>query len=74
MPDQGAITQLFAVTAPQVREKKDTYGGKYLVPNGRLAAPYRDMTDDKIAADLWETTRSTVNAYLAGNGLDLLSM
>lgn len=74
MPDQGVVTQLFAAVAPEVKEKTSAYAGQYIVPPGKVGPPRDDMKDEKVARDLWETTRSLVNKYLVANGLDELTM
>ncbi len=73
-PDQGAVTLLFAAAAREVGEKKAMYGGQFLAPYGKVGTPHRDMKNEKIALDLWNTTRTLVDRYLASNGLDPLSI
>ncbi|OBT45528.1 hypothetical protein VE00_05095 [Pseudogymnoascus sp. WSF 3629] len=72
-PDKGAVTPLFAATAEEVRDKTSIYKGQYLVPYGKVGVAHPDMTNTKIALDLWNTTTSEVNRYLLSNGLPAVS-
>lgn len=72
--DRGAVTPLFAATAVQVRDQRDVFAGQYLDPYGKLGITHADMKSEKVALDLWNTTRGEVNAYMLSNGLNILSM
>lgn len=73
-PDTGAITSLFAATAPEVREKEAEFKGQYLVPYGKIGVPHQAVKDRQVALDLWRTTRTEVNKYMTTNGLEPLSI
>jgi hypothetical protein len=55
-PEEGALTGLFAAAYPDVWEKKDIYGGAYLVPFGQLAQTSNDAKSLKLASDLWRAS------------------
>ncbi|OCL12811.1 NAD(P)-binding protein [Glonium stellatum] len=63
-PLQGATTQLFAATAAEVRKQKEKYGGKYLVPYGKVKEPGALATSEKLAGELWESTNELVGKLL----------
>jgi NAD(P)-dependent dehydrogenase (short-subunit alcohol dehydrogenase family) len=73
-PDKGAITSVFAATASEPREREKEYKGQYLIPYGKVGTPHRAVKDEKVARDLWETTKTEVNRYLAANNLAPLSI
>eukprot|EP01112_Ceratiomyxa_fruticulosa_P017451 TRINITY_DN5435_c0_g1_i1.p1 TRINITY_DN5435_c0_g1~~TRINITY_DN5435_c0_g1_i1.p1 ORF type:complete len:302 (-),score=62.86 TRINITY_DN5435_c0_g1_i1:119-1024(-) len=50
-PDQGALTQLYAGTTPEVFEKD--LNGKYLEPIGKVASSTKQATDTVLAEKLW---------------------
>jgi len=68
-PDKAAVTPLWAATAPEVREKKEVYGGQYLSPMCKIGTQHPDFKSEKPRLDLWNTTLREVNAYLSSNGL-----
>ncbi|KAF8986648.1 NAD-P-binding protein [Cyathus striatus] len=61
-PLEGAITPLFAATAPEVRTEKSKFGGAFVMPFG-VVLP-EDMTEDaknpKLAEELWNTSENVV--------------
>ena len=59
-PAQGAWTQLFAATSPEVREKRGAYKGAYLMPVKKVTVPSGDGTDMGKARQLWETSERLV--------------
>ncbi|VDC05279.1 unnamed protein product [Peniophora sp. CBMAI 1063] len=55
--EEGAYTSLFCATSATVREKRETYKGKYVKPVGVLAVPYhRDARDENKARILWDAS------------------
>lgn len=61
-PEQGAITQLYAATSPEVTEKN--LKGKYLVPYGKVETPTALGQDEsgKLAKEFWTLCESLVKA------------
>ncbi|KAF9812432.1 hypothetical protein IEO21_06235 [Rhodonia placenta] len=56
-PSRGALTSVFAATAPVVRDQPQLYGGAYLQPPGKLGrAPNADARSLELAEELWDTT------------------
>lgn len=53
-PSQGALTSLFALTAPVVRAESGTYKGSYLVPFGKVEQASVLADDVEVAKQLWE--------------------
>ncbi|KAJ3122125.1 hypothetical protein HK098_003104 [Nowakowskiella sp. JEL0407] len=52
-PEEGALTQLYAATSPEIVEKN--YRGEYFIPYGKLGKPNVEYTNDKELRDrLWE--------------------
>ena len=64
---QGATTQLFAATAVEVRKEKEKYGGKYLVPFGKIKYPGALAANEKLAGELWESTNGLVGKLLSND-------
>lgn len=62
---QGATTQLFAATAVEVGKEKAKYGGKYLVPYGKIKYPGALAANEKLAGELWESTNGLVGKLLS---------
>ena len=61
-PLQGAITSLFAATAPEVQQNKNKYAGAYLMPFG-VSSPddeSQEAKDPALAKELWATTEKIV--------------
>ncbi|KZV69594.1 NAD(P)-binding protein [Peniophora sp. CONT] len=67
-PEQGAYTTLFAATAPEVREEREKYGGKYLVPFGKVQRPKKGARGEKKARILWEATEKIMDDLLGKGG------
>jgi len=63
-PQQGAITQLFAATSPDVRKEADKYKGQYLVPYGRVAQPSEVARKPELPGQLWALTERVVQEIL----------
>ncbi|KZO91904.1 NAD-P-binding protein [Calocera viscosa TUFC12733] len=59
-PAQGAITQLFAATSPEVRREADKYKGQYLVPYGTVGQPSAVARREGLSGQLWELTERAV--------------
>ncbi|KLO07554.1 NAD-binding protein [Schizopora paradoxa] len=55
----GAITQLYAGTAPDAKD----LGGKYLIPWARVGAPSADGCNEEAAAKLWTWLGEQVKAF-----------
>lgn len=56
-PSRGALTSVFAATAPVVRDQPQLYGGAYLQPPGKLGRPPNaDARSLELAEELWDTT------------------
>ncbi|KAJ3055563.1 hypothetical protein HK097_010084 [Rhizophlyctis rosea] len=55
-PEDGALTQLYAATSPDIEAKP--YKGQYFVPVGKLAKPSDYALDDQLAKKLWEWTEN----------------
>lgn len=56
-PSRGALTSIFAATAPVVRDQPQLYGGAYLQPPGKLGRPPNaDARSLELAEELWDTT------------------
>jgi len=51
-PEQGAITQLYAGTSPEVVEKN--LNGKYLIPYARVYEPSTYAKDEQLGIQLWD--------------------
>ncbi|KZO91905.1 NAD-P-binding protein [Calocera viscosa TUFC12733] len=66
-PLQGATTQLFAATSPEVRAEAGKYGGQYLVPYGCVAKPSEVGRRPQLPGQLWELTERAV-AEILQNG------
>ncbi|VDC05298.1 unnamed protein product [Peniophora sp. CBMAI 1063] len=63
-PEHGAYTTLFAATAPEVREQREQYDGKYLVPFGKVQRPKKGARGVKKAEILWEATEKIMDDLL----------
>jgi hypothetical protein len=60
-PEDGALTGIFAAAHPELWEKKDVYGGAYLVPFGQLAQTTNDAQSLQLAGDLWKVCEQVLN-------------
>jgi hypothetical protein len=63
-PLDGATTSLFAATAPEVAEQRETYKGQYLSPYGKVKGASAQAKDPELAKALWITTRKVVDDIL----------
>ena len=63
-PKEGAYTMLFAATAPEVREQREKYAGKYIVPFGKVQRPKKGARGDEKARILWESTEKIMDDLL----------
>ena len=61
-PEDGALTQLYAATSPEINEKN--YRGKFFVPNGEIGNPIAKAQDDELAEKLWKYTEDLINDKL----------
>lgn len=58
-PEQGAITQLFAASAPDAK----LLSGKYLVPYAREGVPSAFARDDALAKKMWDWCEAELEAF-----------
>ena len=70
--EKGAATPLFVATASEVRQKADTYKGKFVVPLGKLEAPNPVAEDERQVKGLWENTTLELNKQLVAQKLPSL--
>ncbi|RDW87995.1 hypothetical protein BP6252_00027 [Coleophoma cylindrospora] len=63
-PPDGALNTLFAATNPEVWEKKEKFGGAYLVPHGKIEEPIGNGANDKLATELWATSEEVLHDIL----------
>ncbi|RIA88682.1 hypothetical protein C1645_825970, partial [Glomus cerebriforme] len=61
-PENGALTQLYAATSPEIIEKN--YRGKYFVPYGELENPTEAAQNDELAEKLWKYTEDLIDEKL----------
>ncbi|CAG8598528.1 31791_t:CDS:2 [Racocetra persica] len=66
--DDGALTQLYCATSPEIEEKN--YRGKYFVPFGVLGKTSNYGKDEELAKKLWDFSENFVKEKL---GDDILS-
>ncbi|KZO91903.1 NAD-P-binding protein [Calocera viscosa TUFC12733] len=66
-PLQGAATQLFAATSPEVRKDAEKFKGQYLVPYGKLGST-SEVSDlarkPELQIQLWEMTEKVIAEIL----------
>ncbi|KAH6718978.1 putative carbonyl reductase [Leptodontidium sp. MPI-SDFR-AT-0119] len=67
--DQGAVSPLFAATAPEVRRDFEKYKGKFMLPIGKVTEPNPVTRDDGQVRGLWENSTSDLNKQLFADGL-----
>ncbi|OZJ01765.1 hypothetical protein BZG36_05305 [Bifiguratus adelaidae] len=61
-PLQAAKCSLFAATSPVVKEKRDEYKGKFLMPVDKITPPLCPQgRDEELAKRLWLLTETVVN-------------
>ncbi|KZO91912.1 NAD-P-binding protein [Calocera viscosa TUFC12733] len=63
-PLQGAITPLFAATAPVVKAEATKWKASYLVPYGKVEVPSANARDAEVASNLWALSEKTVGEVL----------
>ncbi|RGB30507.1 hypothetical protein C1646_627865 [Rhizophagus diaphanus] len=61
-PEDGALTQLYAATSPEIIEKN--YRGMYFVPSGEIGKRSEESQNDELAEKLWKYTEDLVNEKL----------
>ncbi|KAK7416627.1 hypothetical protein QQX98_005098 [Neonectria punicea] len=66
--DVGSFTLCFGATAKEVREKPDTFKGKYVEPVGEVKIAHIVANDMKQVQGLWDNTSKEVNKYLVKEG------
>ncbi|CAG8686445.1 4931_t:CDS:2, partial [Dentiscutata heterogama] len=64
-PEDGALTQLYCATSPEVEEKN--LRAKYFVPFGELGEPTAQAKDKELAKQLWEFSEKLVKEKLGDN-------
>ncbi|CAG8650087.1 2404_t:CDS:2, partial [Scutellospora calospora] len=60
--DDGALTQLYCATSPEIEEKN--YRGKYFIPFGELAEPSIQGKDKELVKKLWNFSEQLVKEKL----------
>lgn len=65
-PLQGAVSALFASTAPEVRLDMDEYRGSFLGPGGMRGTPSKIGQDKDLAKRLWDLTEQIVADIMMG--------
>ncbi|CAG8606903.1 5154_t:CDS:2 [Dentiscutata erythropus] len=61
-PDDGALTQLYCATSPEIEEKN--LRGKYFVPFGEVGEPITQAKDEELAKKLWDFSENFVKEKL----------
>ncbi|KAI8802843.1 hypothetical protein BJ742DRAFT_831647 [Cladochytrium replicatum] len=62
-PQQGALTQLYAATSPEIEQKE--YRGQYFTPLDKLTTPSPAAEDKALRDKLWEFSEKLVAEKLA---------
>ncbi|RIB26760.1 hypothetical protein C2G38_2264455 [Gigaspora rosea] len=61
-PDDGALTQLYCATSPEIEEKN--LCGKYFVPYGEVGEPIAQGKDEELAKKLWDFFENLIKEKL----------
>ncbi|CAG8766652.1 33085_t:CDS:2 [Gigaspora margarita] len=61
-PDDGALTQLYCATSPEIEEKN--FRGKYFVPFGEIEEPSAQGKDEELAKKLWDFSENLIKEKL----------
>ncbi|CAG8737224.1 18521_t:CDS:2, partial [Acaulospora morrowiae] len=61
-PEDGALTQLYCATSPEIVEKN--LRAKYFVPYAQLEEPSAQAKDEELARKLWEFSENFINERL----------
>ncbi|KAF0461269.1 NADP-binding protein [Gigaspora margarita] len=61
-PDDGALTQLYCATSPEIEEKN--HRGKYFVPFGEVGEPSAQSKDEELAKKLWDFSENFIKEKL----------
>lgn len=56
--EDGAITQMYMATSPEIEEKEIV--GKYFVPFATIATPVGPANSDEVAKEVWEFTENLI--------------
>ncbi|CAG8814435.1 6232_t:CDS:2, partial [Dentiscutata erythropus] len=64
-PDDGALTQLYCATSPEIEEKN--LRGLYFVPFGEVGEPTTQGKDEELAKKLWGFSENFVKEKLGAN-------
>jgi len=57
-PDNGALTQLYVATSPEIEQ--ENYRARYFVPYAKLSTSSKVSTDEELAEKLWKFTDDLV--------------
>ncbi|CAG8779575.1 30819_t:CDS:2, partial [Racocetra persica] len=66
-PDDGALTQLYCATSPEIEEKN--HRGKYFIPYGELGETSDFGKDEELAKKLWDFSENLVKEKLGNDVL-----
>ncbi|RIB11509.1 hypothetical protein C2G38_2004575 [Gigaspora rosea] len=61
-PDDGALTNLYCATSPEIEEKN--YRARYFIPFGKLEVPSDYGKDEELAKKLWDFSENLVKEKL----------
>ncbi|KDQ62505.1 hypothetical protein JAAARDRAFT_30410 [Jaapia argillacea MUCL 33604] len=61
-PDVGAHNSVFAAASSRIKEDPKLYKGAYLTPVGKVVLPSKQAQSAELAAELWNTTESILEA------------
>ncbi|CAG8742173.1 37642_t:CDS:2, partial [Gigaspora margarita] len=61
-PDDGALTQLYCATSPEIEEKN--LRGKYFIPFGEVGEPSAQSKDEELAKKLWDFSENFIKEKL----------
>ncbi|CAG8692610.1 2789_t:CDS:2, partial [Gigaspora margarita] len=61
-PNDGALTQLYCATSPEIEEKN--YRAKYFIPFGKLSETTNHGKDEELAKKLWDFSEKFVKEKL----------
>jgi hypothetical protein len=63
-PEEGAITQMYLATSPEIEEK--SIKGKYFVPYGKEATPNKHSTSEENQIQLWDFSEKILKEKVPG--------
>lgn len=59
-PAHGALTTLFALTDPAIKQQPKVYKGKYLVPFSKVVEPTAPGTDILVSRQVWQISEEVL--------------